>query len=1327
VNNVLLFIGALLVVALAALFAVPQFVDWNAYRVIFEEQAGKYVGREVRVGGRVGLRLLPAPYVSLENVRVADGEGRFSEPPLKVESFTLWLSIPPLLRGAIEASEVALRRPEMLIKLGDGTGSAKAAGAPVGLPSQITLRSLTIIDGMLRVENAANREVLRLERIDGEIGAAALDGPFRLRAIAHQGGLAREFRLTTGRLEPNGALNLDAQVRVPEQGHAYTLKGRVTGIGANPELQGELQMQPQSGPAPRAKDAKGKAAEDARLFFEVRSRVKANSVVLNLDDINILFEQSGRPQTLVGLAEVDYREEVSLRAAFQSRWLDIDRIGGTSGDEGPLAPLGRLLALARASAPNVAAAAAVLKIDQATLGGDTVNGISIGLERAGEATRLTRLDADLPGGGRINLAGVIAGSGDRLSLDGPVRLRAQTVERLIAWAAKGRAPEATKLGVQGPFGVMGQLRLAGDGLVLEAMRGEVASSPFTGEARYAWSPKRELALSIDSDRLDLREMAGSSARLADVWAGLVAKPAATAAEKKAAEKLAPGRARSRLAEFLGETEATLKLRAGSLLLDGATLRDVACDVFSAGDTLAIRDLRFQGPDGLKVDGEARLAMQDQRPRGVVSVNLEAAQPRSLEAAVGFLGVAEAEPIARRAAVLAPARLALVLTLGSRAGASADIVLDGAARDSRAFLTARLDGDPAHWRSATMDLTGTLENGDASRLLTQIMPPSGSPQIGAGAPGRLTLRANGVAQSALSTAIELETRPFEAGFSGVLALAGDRTTANGEIGIKAAEVNDGLRVAGLKGPPALRGLPVVLHSRLVKEGPRTRFEAASLRIGETGLQASGEVKAGEQGLVADIEAKAAEASLPAALVSLTGSARVAGVSPRGKEGTDATVWSDDPIDLAALGDLSGKLRLEAQRLVLGNGFEADNAVLTAALGATGLDVAIVSAEALGGRLVAKARAEKQAAGVALQVEARLDGVALDRLGAGAGGGPAAKGKAGVELSFASRGLSALGLATVMNGKGTLDLRDVRLDKLGPEALDSAAAAILANKPKREDDKLEPGALKPAITAAIARTPLVVGTRKLPFEIADGTMRLRPVQLDAPNGRVTMTGFLDLASLRIDSEWSLESTVKAEPAQPLRAASPLPGPVFGPVPRSSATLPPVVVVYAGPLAALGRLEPKVSADALERELIVRRMEKDVEELERLRLKDEIERGSDRGEAAPPPTSTGSTDRAAPSADRPEVIVVPLPIPVPQQGPAPTQGKSGAAPQATPSDGQGKAAVAAGALPPSTAPATPPASSDAAAKKPPAPQASPPASAGGNAPARKPFRPFESTTGL
>ena len=79
-NSLLLWIGGLLVAVLGLLFAVPHVVDWDAYRGVFEEEATRILGRDVRVGGKVNLRLLPSPYVRFEKVRISDAGAALGEP-----------------------------------------------------------------------------------------------------------------------------------------------------------------------------------------------------------------------------------------------------------------------------------------------------------------------------------------------------------------------------------------------------------------------------------------------------------------------------------------------------------------------------------------------------------------------------------------------------------------------------------------------------------------------------------------------------------------------------------------------------------------------------------------------------------------------------------------------------------------------------------------------------------------------------------------------------------------------------------------------------------------------------------------------------------------------------------------------------------------------------------------------------------------------------------------------------------------------------------------------------------------------------------------------
>ena len=62
-----------------------------------------------------------------------------------------------------------------------------------------------------------------------------------------------------------------------------------------------------------------------------------------------------------------------------------------------------------------------------------------------------------------------------------------------------------------------------------------------------------------------------------------------------------------------------------------------------------------------------------------------------------------------------------------------------------------------------------------------------------------------------------------------------------------------------------------------------------------------------------------------------------------------------------------------------------------------------------------------------------------------------------------------------------------------------------------------------------------------------------------------------------------------------------------PRKAA-LPAATVQYRGPVTALGALEPRFNTDAIERELTARKMERDLEDLERLRQVDESRRRSE-----------------------------------------------------------------------------------------------------------------------
>ncbi len=146
-NSLLLTLTALLILVLSALFAAPLVIDWNDYRPVFETQAAKLLGRQVKVGGQVHLVLLPAPELRFDDIKVADQDGSFDKPFLEARSLEAWLNIGALLSGGIEARKIAILDPVLRLDLKpDGSGVVQAHAALGGGPTFVVGDSY--IDGL---------------------------------------------------------------------------------------------------------------------------------------------------------------------------------------------------------------------------------------------------------------------------------------------------------------------------------------------------------------------------------------------------------------------------------------------------------------------------------------------------------------------------------------------------------------------------------------------------------------------------------------------------------------------------------------------------------------------------------------------------------------------------------------------------------------------------------------------------------------------------------------------------------------------------------------------------------------------------------------------------------------------------------------------------------------------------------------------------------------------------------------------------------------------------------------------------------------------------
>lgn len=1194
-NNVLLWLGGLLVALFCALFAVPHFVDWTRYRGVFEEEASRVLGREVRVAGAVNLRLLPTPYVSFEKVRLGDAAGQTGEPFFRADDFTLWLAPGPLLRGAIEAREIELRKPTLKLRLNSAGGGnwqtiSIVKGALPFVPSDVALQSVLITDGTISIDGADGKELVRLGAISGELNVNALDGPYRFKGGLDWRGTRHELKLATTAFDAEGGLRMKAQLQRPtadKTTDSFAFDGRLSDVGRQIKLDGQLSgrivVTPASlGRAP-AEASSASSSGAGRLPVDLRATVAADTGAARLSDIGIAFEHDGKPQLVAGSAEIGWRQGLETQSTFSARWIDLDQLLAGKDGAKPLDGLRRLSSALEGMVPQSARGRATVTVDQVTLGGEALSDAYLQVDRDGTSLRLTDFHVNLPGGTRANLTGTLP-SAD--ALDGDIALRGANLARFLTWL--GYSAAAADARTEGVFALKSKLAFDHQSITVKDAFASLGSAVLTGGVSYKWADRPRLDLVLDGDQIDVGLVSPHALDLLAHAKQLTGVPPATPGTGTTAPVPA------RFTMDPRNQDVTLRIRAARLLDADRDLRDVDIDAAVLNGRLSLRRMRFLSGTGLEVEAEGDIADVGTRPHGSLRGSVGVAD----EAAVGELLELFDQPIDgplfKRARLVAPARVAWTSKFFAEAkeaaAAPAEIWLDGPLLGRRLTAVGRFEGGLRDWRQGNLQLNAAIERPDWQRLRLLMENEGGAtPPAAAAAPGnpsraRLQLSAAGRPDQVLSAFLKLEDDAFDAGLAGRVTLGAEAiAAADGELQLRTADLLQAWAVLGL--PP--RNLPGIA----LEGAADLAFKDDVLKITPSALEVAGAVVGGEVVVtgVKDRTRQRVDGRLTTStlnvprLLDLIVTAR--GAAPREAE---PQIWPDGAFDFSLLDRVEGKLRVEAAEVVLAPELSMLNGVIETELAPGKVTITSLEGDLLGSRLASRWLIEKAPAGAVLNGGGRITGARLDRLARGPGqiGGTAV-----MSFNVAGRGLAPRSLLSALTGKGQLELAKVDVGAMSPTMVRRLSDEVVSGRREPTVDGVQQGiAAMLANAAPEARLPL--GDRRISFDIGDGAVKLQPFAVETADGRAVNRTTIDLAKLMIDSEWSLEQAAdKAAPAA-----------TDGQSARKAPPLPPVTIVFVGPVSSLGRLDPVVSVDALVRELGVRRMERDVAELERLRRLDE-----------------------------------------------------------------------------------------------------------------------------
>jgi hypothetical protein len=1174
VNSLLLTLTAVLILVLSALFAAPLVIDWNDYRPVFETQATKLLGRQVKVGGKVHLILLPSPELRFDDIKVADQEGRLDRPILEARSFEAWLNIAALLSGTIEARRIAIVDPILRLDLkADGTGNWSDVGrrgvALPFAPKDVMLDEVGVSGGTIEVTKQGVPQ-FNLTGIVGGLSAQSLSGPYKVSANYIFAGRPQELRFSTSEPDASGVFRIKSSLRDLDRNTTFTLDGGVAGLGAKPQFDGAIVVRAATDggeqgaeAGPDGQQPAGSASRDKTSRYELKGPITATPERAELPEFDLTIQANGHPQIFTGRLTLDFAERIAAKAELAAGFVDLDALLAVPGAEErptPAAVLYRFADEMLGQAAEFGEGTLTFAIEQAGLGGDLVGAIDLALADQGGALTIERLKAVLPGDNRIETSGRLSRGEFGPVFVGPVRLEGAKLKPLTRWAVGDR--DMSGQASAGEFTFTANATIGDGALKLADASGELSGTKFRGGLSLQGGERRLIQLNLDSDRLDLREVIGEG----PLWQAWLPSAGASGAADAG---------QSLFSQIRGD-DMRVTLRVGELLLPNIPAGKLDARFGFQSDTLDVEQLDFAAAGALTVSGKGRIERVSASPAGRVDFALSAATADSLRIAADLFGMPESVGRSEHLSALAPLDVKVSL-VASREGeaTSAAINVGGKAGASDVSLVARALGNTAKPGEANIAIDGSVSGERPHAVLVLLFPDLPVERLAAAGQnaGKLTVKLSGVPNTKLTGKAALETGSMGVAFSGQGALQPGGIAFTGKGAMVSHDASQALTLLGFEAPPSAAGVPLKLRFDLVKQGPAVDLKAITGAIAGEDVTGSAHFELGGAKTRFALSGTTDAISLPSLLGVLVAWHRTPSTEEMlGSIGSGVSeVWPSRGFSLGPIEQAEGSITLKANALTLGSTLKVQGATLLAAIGKDGLSITDLTGRLFGGEFAASGTLSPRGNGAELSARVDLKGGKLEDFAASVAGPNLAKGPFDLAFSVQGEGLSPPGLVAGLSGQGTFSLGAGALQALSPDPLRRVAATAAKKTINADKDMI-------AAEAQSVRDKITKGTYKFApaqfaFDIKNGTLRLAPATLTGNNAETKINGYLELASLKLDSEWAVSLA------------------------GNNADLPPVSLVFTGALNKAAEISPAVDTAAIEAYLTMRRMQEGVEQLETL----------------------------------------------------------------------------------------------------------------------------------
>jgi hypothetical protein len=1074
-QTTLLGLAIAIILALVAALVGPLLLDWGKHRTLFEAEASRLIGVNVRVTGGIDARLLPSPRLTLHDIQIGDGSETIRARSLGVE-----FALGSLMRGEWRAAELHLVGPQVRLGLGSSGRLQTPNLAMTFKPDELSIDRLSIEDGTVELADAASGTSLTLGRVWFNGEARSLVGPVKGEGAVTIAGALYPYRLALGRVSEGGTLKLHLNVDPTDYALNFEADGTLAAAGNSPGFEGTLSLARPVGIGLRRP---GPAAGDVTQPWRVGGKIKATAQSALMQDVEFRYGSEEQGFRLTGVADFKFGARPRFNGVLSGRQIDVDRAvsGGGGGKQAPAVVIRQLLALGTGAFRTSIPVQLGIGIDQVTLGGNGLQNLRGDITSNASGWSLDRLEFRAPGLTQVRLSGRLAVGNDGVSFSGPAQIDSSDPKALALWL-EGRGD--TTQGDLRPLSLHGDITLASDKIAVEQLKAEFDRRPVTGRLGY---------------------------RLASAD-----RPAKLDAELKAPQL---------------DIDAALGF--GRALLAGSTLerpREMALAIeigrasFSGIDAGNARVHMHVDPDGLQVDrltigdigggsfvAAGRVETKGNVPRGSFTVDLE---------------TTKAAAIATIAEKVVPERIASAVRILEQVGraklhGTLDVAGDDkSATDVRMAVTGMLDelhldararasGD---WQSHSVSVVEMNATVDATAGSLVKFAKLDEVVASGNGPAQLKASLKGPVGGDLTFDVQVAGEGLAAKLTG----KGKVPATGGIQGDALVEVREAHLKPPRPGPGAAGAgqLPIRMSSRVALAAGALTFDDFDAKLGASTIHGRFRID--------DASPRRIEGALDANVVDGGGVLAIAIGLPRVVKDGPGWSWSSEPFSPGLFGRFVGEIAFRFGRVELlpnVNGRDLRGMVRFG-----GDSIALDSAgEMAGGKLASIVTFRNAQDGLEAHVKMSLAGADAAALLSGAAR-PPVTGLLDLSLEGEAIGLSPIALVGSAKGSGKIELTDAQLAGLDPRTFDVVTRAV------DQGLAIEQGRIADVVRKSISSGHLSVGRAESALTISAGQIRLSKPAVDSKDAALSVAGAFDLTDGLVDARLVLSGQSEVAGARP-----------------------------------------------------------------------------------------------------------------------------------------------------------------------------------------------------